>query len=355
MLVIAARRLGYQSAVYSDDRSGYTSPAGQVADHDVVAAYDHPQMVAIFARGIDVCTVEFENIPLTALETVAAEGVAVRPSPQLVGVAQHRRREKELFASLGIPTAPWGASVAEVGYPAVVKTATLGYDGKAQWRIDGPADLAAVPASVEVIAEARLDLVAECSVVGVRGLDGVTATYPVIENHHQGAILDWSVAPARLPGAVTSAATAAARQVFEALDLVGTACVEFFVTAGGTVLANEMAPRPHNSGHLTLEAAAVDQFENQARAVVGLPLGSTALRGPAAMVQLLGDLWAHGEPDWAAALAAIPEARLHLYGKGEPRPGRKMGHLTVMATTPDEALKRALAARRLLTGLEHCR
>lgn len=351
MLAIAARRLGYQTAVYSDDRSGHTSPAGQVADHDVVSGYDNAQMVPIFARGISVCTVEFENIPVGALEVVEATGVPVRPGPNVVAVAQHRRREKDLFASLGILAAPWADSLEAVGYPAIAKTTTLGYDGKGQWRLSSPADLGALPADAELIFEGVVDLAAECSVVGARGVDGQVVTYPVIENHHVGGILDWSVAPARLPAAVTEAATRAARAVFEALDLVGVACVEFFVTPAGDVLANELAPRTHNSGHLTIEAAAVDQFENHARAVVGLPLGDTSLNRPAAMVNLLGEVWANGEPNWAAALE-VPGARLHLYGKAEPRPGRKMGHITVVASTADEALERALASRRLLKPLE---
>jgi 5-(carboxyamino)imidazole ribonucleotide synthase len=187
--------------------------------------------------------------------------------------------------------------------------------------------------------------------VVARSVDGTVATYPVVENHHRGGILDWSVAPARLPAPVAAAAADAARAVADALDLVGVACLELFVTTDGELLANEVAPRPHNSGHLTIEAAATSQFEQQVRTLCGLPLGATDLHRPAAMVNLLGDLWSAGEPDWPAALA-VPGASLHLYGKASARPGRKMGHLTVVATNAAEALASALEARRRLVDRE---
>jgi 5-(carboxyamino)imidazole ribonucleotide synthase len=353
MFALAARRMGYRVAVYSDDRSASPTPAGQIADQDVVADYDHPTMVTLFARGVAAATIEFENVPVATLRQAAETGLAVRPGPGVAEVAQHRAREKRLFASLGLPTVRWSdrplpEAVDEVGLPALAKTATLGYDGRGQWRIDARPDLAAVPGGVELLVEERVDLAAECSVIVARGADGELVTYPVIENHHRGGILDWSTAPADLPAPVTEAATGAARAVAEALELVGVACVELFVTEDGRVLANELAPRPHNSGHLTIEASATSQFEQQVRALCGLPLGATRLHRPAAMVNLLGELWADGEPDWAAALR-VPGARLHLYGKAKPRPGRKMGHLTVMADTAADARELAREARRRLT------
>jgi 5-(carboxyamino)imidazole ribonucleotide synthase len=356
MFAMAARRMGYRVAVFSDDHSGSSTPAGQVADHDVVSQYDNPTMVPIFARGVDAVTVEFENIPVAAMRMIEAAGVPVRPGPAVVEVAQHRGREKRLFGDLGLETVRWSDrpladAVEEVGFPAVAKTATLGYDGRGQWRLERPADIAQVPEGLEVTIEQRVELAAECSVIVARGAEGGTATFPVIENHHRGGILDWSIAPARLPARTTAAASDVARRVAEGVGLVGVICVEFFVTTDGRLLANEIAPRPHNSGHLTIEAAEVSQFEQQVRTVCGLPLGSTNLHRPAAMVNLLGDLWSAGEPNWAAALA-VPGVYLHLYGKAEARPTRKMGHLTVMAPTATEALELALESRRRLVDRE---
>jgi 5-(carboxyamino)imidazole ribonucleotide synthase len=353
MFALAARRMGYRVAVYSDDRSASPTPAGQIADQDVVADYDHATMVTLFARGVAAATVEFENVPVATLREAADRGLPVRPGPRVVEVAQHRAREKRLFASLGLPTVRWSdrplaEAVEEVGLPALAKTATLGYDGRGQWRLERPADIATVPDGLELVVEEQVALAAECSVVVARGDDGAVVTYPVIENHHEGGILDWSMAPADLPTAVTDAASAAARAAAEGLGLVGVACLELFVTDDGRVLANELAPRPHNSGHLTIEAAATSQFEQQVRALCGLPLGDTRLQRPAAMANLLGDLWSDGEPDWPAALA-VPGVRLHLYGKAKARPGRKMGHLTVMADTAADARELAREARRRLT------
>ena len=368
MLASAARAMGYQVAVYSDDRSGHATPAGQLADSDLHADYGHPVMLPLFARGIDVATTEFENVPAAALAAMEAAGVPARPGPAVVEIAQHRAREKRAFESAGLATVHWASRPDAITYPALAKTATLGYDGKGQWRLDGPDDLAALPRGVELVYEERVELAAECSVLVARGPTGELAVYPAIENHHRDGILDWSVAPARLPATVTATAQAAARRLAEHLGLVGLACLECFVTDRGTrgdarhqpdqrgagalqVLANEMAPRPHNSGHLTIEAAETSQFHQQLRAVCGLPLGGTGLHRPAAMANLLGDLWSEGEPDWAAALA-VPGVSLHLYGKAEARPGRKMGHLTAVADDPSRALERVLAARRRLVDPE---
>jgi 5-(carboxyamino)imidazole ribonucleotide synthase len=237
------------------------------------------------------------------------------------------------------------AALGEIGAPAVLKTAGFGYDGKGQTRITGPEDLDAAWSALggEAALEAWVEFEREVSVVAARGMDGSFVHYGVVGNTHRDHILDLTAAPAELPPETAGEAVEIARGIFEELEIVGTACVELFVDRDGRLLVNEIAPRPHNSGHWTIEGAATSQFEQQLRAICGLPLGSTRTR-PAAMANLLGDLWAGGEPDWAA-VCSLPEVSLHLYGKREPRPGRKMGHLTALADTAEAAAERALAAR----------
>ena len=351
MLALAARRAGYRTVTLGDGPS--PTPCGQVADDEIIAAYDDPTALATFRAAVDVVTIEFENVPAAALDAGPGAPPA-RPSARVAATCQNRAREKAFLAAAGVPTVRWAtvgsaADVAAFGFPAVVKTAAFGYDGKGQWRVGSPDDLAALPTGVDFVAEELVDLAAECSVIVARGTDGTIVTYPLVENHHTDHILDWSVAPARLPAEVAAAADAYARRIAEAFDLVGVLAVELFVTRAGDVVVNELAPRPHNSGHLTIEAAPTSQFDQQLRAVCGLPLGATAPFRPAAMANLLGDVWlrAGGEPDWAAALA-VPGVTLHLYGKTDPRPGRKMGHLTALADTPDDAVDRVLAARSAL-------
>jgi 5-(carboxyamino)imidazole ribonucleotide synthase len=233
----------------------------------------------------------------------------------------------------------------------VLKTAGWGYDGKGQVKLGSAAEVAAAWAGLdtaEAVVEAWIDFECEVSVVAARGLDGAYVDYGLIENRHQNHILDLSIAPAGVPAEVVSQAREIARGVLTALDVVGVLCVELFLTRDGRLLVNELAPRPHNSGHLTFDAAVTSQFEQQLRAICGLPLGSTDLLRPAAMANLLGDLWQAGEPDWAAACRS-PAVKLHLYGKATPRPGRKMGHLTALAATPAEALAEVVAARSVLT------
>jgi 5-(carboxyamino)imidazole ribonucleotide synthase len=275
----------------------------------------------------------------------------------LLYTTQQRRREKEALRAAGVPVVNFAAvetdddltaAVSSVGVPAILKTAAWGYDGKGQVRIDHESDARRAWASLDQapsVFEAVVPFECEISVVGVRGLDGRMALYDPIENAHADHILDVSISPARVPASTARRAREIVSTLLEAWDVVGVICVEMFVLAGGELVVNEVAPRPHNSGHLTIDAHATSQFEQQVRAVCGLPLGSTGQVAPAAMANIMGDLWAEGEPDWAAALA-VPGIALHLYGKIEPRPGRKMGHFTALGATADEARDRVLEARR---------
>jgi len=245
-------------------------------------------------------------------------------------------------------------ALAELGTPALLKTAGFGYDGKGQVRISAPDEAETAWAALhtdEAVLEAWVDFAREVSVVAARGGDGAFVAYPVIENRHKGGILDVSRVPADLPQSLATQAVAMARTVLTALEVVGVLCVEFFVTRDGRLLINELAPRPHNSGHLTIEACSTDQFEQQLRAICGLPLGAPDLIRPAALANLLGDGWAGGEPDWIGMAAAFPAVKLHLYGKAAARPGRKMGHLTALAATPAEAAAQVEAARSRLLRL----
>jgi 5-(carboxyamino)imidazole ribonucleotide synthase len=356
MLAIAARRMGYRVATFSPDAD---SPTGQVADLEVSAAYDDLDAVRAFAQRVDVVTFEFENVSAAATQA-AADYAPVRPAGSVLHTTQHRVREKTFLARAGFPVTPFWpvcslddlhAGLAALGSLAVLKTAGFGYDGKGQARVASPAEAEAAFRGLgaqEALLEAFIDFEREVSVVAARGLDGSFAHFGVIENTHAQHILDVSVAPAALPEATHRQALEIARGILEALDVVGVLCVEFFLTRAGELLVNELAPRPHNSGHLTFDACVTSQFEQQLRAVCGLPLGSTEQLRPAAMANLLGDLWQQEEPDWAAALA-FPDVKLHLYGKQSPRPGRKMGHLTALASTTDEAARLVRSARTALT------
>lgn len=362
MFAIAARKMGYRVHTFSPDRD---TPTGQVADVEIVAPYEDLDAVRAFAGQVAAVTFEFENVP-AATAAAATEFAPVRPSGAVLHVTQNRLREKGFLAERGFPVAPFApvrsradlaAALVSIGCPAVLKTAGWGYDGKGQavireaegapaaWDALGLA--AGAETGAEAILEAFVDFSLELSVVAARGEEGAFASWGAFENHHARHILDLTVAPARVPAEVAARAVELAREILEALDVVGVLCVELFLTRDGRLLVNELAPRPHNSGHLTFDAAATSQFEQQLRAVCGLPLGSTELYRPAAMANLLGDLWAAGEPDWAAALS-FPEVKLHLYGKVEARPGRKMGHLTALGGTADEAAELVLAARSAL-------
>ena len=357
MLALAARSMGYRIHTFSPECD---SPTGQIADREVCADYDDLDAVRDFVRQVDVVTFEFENVAAAVAQVAAEEGVPVRPGGHVLHTTQQRLREKRFLAGAGLPVTPFAAvtteaelhaAVAQIGAPAVLKTAAFGYDGKGQARIDAPAQALAAWDAIgrqEAILEGFVDFERELSVVAARGLDGAFAHWGVIENAHRNHILDVSVAPANVDPRTAADAVDLARAVLAQLDVVGVLCVEMFLDRRGRLLINELAPRPHNSGHLTIEAAVTSQFEQQARAICGLPLGSTELLRPAAMANLLGDLWAPGEPNWAAALA-VPGVKLHLYGKKAPRAGRKMGHLTALAGTIEDARAKVLQARAALS------
>lgn len=355
MFTIAARRMGYRVITFSPDTD---TPTGQVADEEIVAAYEDLDRVRDFARRVDVVTFEFENVP-AATAAAAAEHAPVRPGGQVLHITQHRLREKTFLATNGFPVVPFrrvdsaealAGAMREIGPAGVLKTAGFGYDGKGQVKLNADTDLPAAWNTLktqEAVLEAFIDFEREVSVVAARGADGSFAHWGVVGNQHRNHILDLTIAPADLPPAVQEEAVRIARDVLEALKVVGVLCVEFFLQRDGRLLINELAPRPHNSGHFTFDASETSQFEQQLRAVCGLPLGRTTLLRPAAMANLLGDLWADGEPNWAAALAR-PGVKLHLYGKASARPGRKMGHLTAMADTPEAAARAAIEARQAL-------
>jgi len=355
MFTIAARRMGYRVHTFSPDQD---TPTGQVADREITAAYEDLEALRAFAKDVAVVTFEFENVPSDAVH--ALEGlVPVRPSRTALYTAQQRGREKAFLSARGFPTVPFARAstlaelqdgVARIGTPVVIKSAAFGYDGKGQHKITRPNEVEPVWNALEgreVLVERFVSLQAEISVIAARGLDGMVAEYPPFENRHSNHILDVTTAPALIPAAIAARAREIARAILEALDYIGLLCVEFFVTTDGDLLVNELAPRPHNSGHLTFDAAVTSQFEQQVRAICGLPLGSTELLRPAAMANLLGDLWAEGEPNWAAA-CRFPDVKLHLYGKTQPRAGRKMGHLTATARTVEEAQELVIAARDAL-------
>lgn len=358
MFAIAARRMGYRVHTFSPESD---TPTGQVADVEVTASYDDLDAVRTFARGVSVVTFEFENVPAAAA-AAAADVAPVRPSGQVLHVTQQRLREKTFLDKAGLPVTPFApvqslvdlqGGLKRLGCPAVLKQVASGYDGKGQIKIDTPEEAAAALSAVGggdgCILEAFVPFARELSVVAARGIDGTFVAYEAAENLHRRHILDVTVCPAAVPAATARAATEIAREVLERLDVVGVLCVELFEREDGRLLVNELAPRPHNSGHFTIDACVTSQFEQQLRAVCGLPLGSPSQHRPAAMANLLGDLWEAGEPDWAAALC-LPDVKLHLYGKDEARPGRKMGHLTALGPSPEEARARVLHARAALGG-----
>lgn len=357
MFGIAARRMGYRVHTFEPSPD---SPAGQVSDLEFSASYDDLPRLAEFARGVEVVTFEFENIPASALACVSALR-PVRPRPEVLRVCQNRAREKEFLSANRIPcarhavvssAAEAAAAAAVMGFPCVLKTADFGYDGKGQARLESAADAAEAWARLgapRAVVEEWVDYRCEISVVGARDASGRVECFPAIENLHRNHILHRSVVPARIDPGVAREAQRMATSILRSLDVVGVLAVEFFVQRDGSLLVNEMAPRPHNSGHFSFDACVTSQFEQQLRAVCGLPLGSPRLVSPAVMVNLLGDAWAHGEPDWPALLSD-PDIKLHLYGKREARRGRKMGHYCALKPTPEEALDAAEQAWGRLFG-----
>ncbi len=360
MFVHAAQAMGYATAVLEP---GADSPAGRVSHQHIRTSYDDPQGLAALAQACAAVTTEFENVPAPALAELA-RSLPVSPAAAAVAIAQDRAAEKAHFVRCGVPVAPHAlvdsaaalAGVDAALLPGILKTARLGYDGKGQARVDTPEALAQAwhqLGGVPCVLEQQLALAQECSVIVARGADGALVHLPVQRNLHRGGILavtevfEGNVAPA-----VASRALDAAKSIAHGLEYVGVLCVEFFVLADGRLVVNEMAPRPHNSGHWSQDGADVSQFELQVRCMAGLPLTAPRQHSPATMLNLLGELWFAGggqaaEPPWHQVLG-LPGCHLHLYGKAEPKPGRKMGHLNITGATPGAVRATALQAARLL-------
>ena len=356
MSAIAARRMGYKVRTF-DPSSG--ACAAGIADEHLTAEWSDTAALTRFAQGCGRITLEFENIPPATVEFVA-KSVPSHPSANVLAICQNRRREKEFLRTAGIPCANFAvvsslvelqSAVKTIGFPCVLKTADFGYDGKGQVKLPtAEADLTAawnkIGGAVGVL-EAWVPFQMEISVLVARTVDGRTAVYDPAENIHRNHILHLSISPARISEATATEARALALSIAEKISLVGLLAVEMFVK-DGRIVVNELAPRPHNSGHQTFDANETSQFEQHIRAVCGLPLGGTKPLAPSAMVNLLGDLWRNGqEPDWTKVLAD-PSAKLHLYDKGKAAPGRKMGHITVTAPTLEEAIRRAEALHAAL-------
>jgi 5-(carboxyamino)imidazole ribonucleotide synthase len=358
MFCMAAQSLGYKVAVLDPGERG---PAGSVADRHIRADYLDPHGLAELAALAQAATTEFENVPAAALEFLARTA-RVCPAATSVAIAQDRIREKAFLSNHGFGVAPYAvlrndddARHAETAlFPGIVKSARMGYDGKGQIRVASPDEIVAAHAAMggtPCVVEQLVSLASEVSVIVARTERGDTTTWPVAENLHRHGILDVSIIPARVPDALASDARAVATSVAAKLDYRGVLCVEMFVTRQGRLLVNEIAPRPHNSGHYTIDACVTSQFEQQVRVLAGLPLGEARQHEPAVMVNLLGDIWFANagdtalEPDWTRVLRH-PATKLHLYGKAEPRRGRKMGHVTCIAPTQAGALATARAIKR---------
>ncbi len=360
MLAQAAQTLGYRIHVY--ELAG-ASPAADVAEMETRAPYEDLAALRAFARSVDVATYEFENIPGEALEAVEAI-VELQPGAGILRICQNRWREKAWLKANGFPHAAYAealegdveTAVRQVGLPCVVKTADFGYDGKGQMKIANPDDLARAAAIFRgrrCVVERWIEFEREISVICARTRSGETCPFPVAENIHTNHVLDVSIVPARIAPSVAEQARGLAVRIAERLGLVGLVAVEMFLTRGGELVVNELAPRPHNSGHWSIDGCETSQFEQLVRVLCGLPLGPVGVRRPTVMVNILGDAWKGregvvvGDPDWLAVLAE-PRAKLHLYGKPEPRPGRKMGHFTVQSADLGEALALALALKASL-------
>lgn len=353
MLALAARRMNLRTVVWT---GGQGTPTARVADEWIDRPFDDPSAFERFISEATVATIEFENIPAPTLRAVARH-MPLHPSPEVVETCQNRWLEKSFLHRNGIPCAPFArvrdedelaAAMRRIDGPWILKTAASGYDGRGQLRVARDADPAEIWkrfGPTTGVLEQWIPLACEISAIVVRGADGASVVFDPAENQHRDGILDWSLAPARVPDGLSARARGIAVELAELLGLRGVMCVEFFVSQDGELLVNELAPRPHNSGHHTLDACATSQFEQQLRAVTGLPLGSTRLLTPAAMLNLTGELWpAGGTPDWHP-LFADGAAMLHLYGKRDATPRRKMGHACFVGSCAGEALSRALALR----------
>ena len=361
MLALTARRMGYRIAVLDPELA---CPAGPVADLALTAPFDDSKALRRLAEASDVVTYEFENIPTESLRQMASLR-PVFPDPSVLHICQHREREKQFLQSSGFPCPKFEvvASASDLAsalkkFPGKsrLKSSAFGYDGKGQLGLEPGTDATQAWNQLGIpraILEEHVSFVRELSVLVARNAQGHSLAFPPLENRHQAGILERTVFPARLRDPVANEALALARKIAEKLALVGLLGVEMFELSDGRILVNELAPRVHNSGHLTVEACHTSQFEQQIRAVCGLPFGLVTPLCPAAMFNLLGDLWAQGEPDWSPVLA-LPGGVLHLYGKTQARPGRKMGHLTVRASNPEEAIRlgtEALTPIRQAAGL----
>ena len=350
--VIAAHEMGYKVMVLDPDAN---SPAGKIADVHICAAFDDKSALLKLANSCEAISTEFENVPADSLSFLA-ETKPVRPSAYSVAIAQHRVSEKNFLKHAGLPVAPY-AVINEIDdlpsddsdiYPAILKVARFGYDGKGQARVKNQQEAQSAFLAFEreeCVLEKMMKLDYEVSVVLARDVHGNVTTFPTSENSHLNGILDVSIAPSRGRDAISHQAQKLAIMVAEKLAYTGVLGVEFFV-CNGELLVNEMAPRPHNSGHYTIDACITSQFEQQVRVMAGLPLGSTRQHSPAVMVNLLGDIWPENlaAPEWQNALNN-PQLKMHLYGKHEARPGRKMGHFTVVNVSRDEAIKQAMQVR----------
>jgi 5-(carboxyamino)imidazole ribonucleotide synthase len=348
--VIAAHEMGYRVMVLDPDKN---SPAGLLADVHLCAAYDDQAALDRMAQECVAVTTEFENVPASTLSALA-QSVPVHPAASAVAICQHRISEKNFLRDNGFPCAPYAEINAETDipednaglYPGILKVARFGYDGKGQARVGNREEAVAAFRNFkgeQCVLEKMLALDYEVSVVLARDAAGNVKTFPVAENIHRNGILDISIVPARGSAEMREQAQAFARGVAAKLNYVGTLGVEFFV-CNGSLYVNEMAPRPHNSGHYTIDACVTNQFEQQIRALCGLPLGDPRLHSSAVMVNLLGDIWRDGEPEWDVLFEQL-DLKLHLYGKHEARPGRKMGHFTVIGDSADKVIVQAMAAR----------
>jgi len=355
MFTVAARTMGYRVIVLDPDAE---SPAGRIADQHILADYHDAAALKMLSESCAAITTEFENVPSGTLELLA-KNCFVRPSAQAVAITQDRINEKKFLVEHKIPTNRFAVilneddlskGISEVGSPAILKCSRLGYDGKGQWKISTVSEgLEAFEKMKRVpcVLEEMLAFQSEVSVVLARGVEGEIVTYPTAENSHANGILDISIVPARVSEAISNQARNIATTVAGKINYQGVMAVEMFVMLDGRVLVNEIAPRPHNSGHYTLDACVTNQFEQQVRTLCGLPPGDTGLLSPVVMVNLLGDLWSRGEPRWENVLQH-KNIKLHLYGKKGARPGRKMGHLNVLDHSVEKALKKSLEIKKLI-------